>query len=120
MSARGGSKKDLLDVISGLQTKVAELSDENRQLRAASETKETPAKPHELIWRRADVEEVITEAESAARRTKRTHYVGAIGWPDGSQIYGDGTLGITDDKEMLSGLGTIFATCEPNQTTRHS
>lgn len=120
MSARGGTKKDLRDVISGLQTKVAELSEENRQLRAASETKETPAKRNPLIWRRVDVEELITEAETAARRTKRAHYVGAIGWPDGSQIYGDGTLGMTDDKEMLSGLGKIFATCEPDKTTRHT
>lgn len=72
-----------------------------------------------LLWRRSDVEEVIKEAEATARRTKRTHYVGAIGWPDGSQIYGEGTLGITDDKEMLEGLGKIFATCEPDNTTRH-
>ena len=24
-----------------------------------------------------------------------------------------------DDKEMLEGLGKIFATCEPDKTTRH-
>lgn len=120
MSARGGTKKDLRDVISGLQAKVAELSDENRQLRAALPATDAPKKPSALVWRRVDVEEVITEAEKAARRTNRPHYVGAIGWPDGSNIYGDGTLGMTDDKEMLSGLGTIFATCEPHQTTRHS
>jgi len=120
MSARGGSKKDMLAVIVGLQSKVAELSEENRQLRLASEPKDSPDKRGAITWRRVDVEEVISEAESDARRTKRTHYVGAIGWPDGSQIYGDGTLGITDDREILAGLGTIFATCEPHQTTRHS
>ncbi len=73
-----------------------------------------------LTWKRADVEEVIKEAEADAHRTKRTHYVGAIGFPNGSQIYGDGTLGITDDPELLTnGLGTLFATCAPDKTTRH-
>ncbi len=104
--------------VSGLQTKVAELSEENRQLRAAIPDKDAPKKASRLTWRRADVEKVIAEAEAAARSKKRTHYVGAIGWPDGSQIYGDGTLGITDDETML-GLVTLFATCEPHQTTRH-
>ncbi len=69
------------------------------------------------------MEEVIKEAESAARRTKNTQYVGAIGWPDGSLIYGDGSLGFTDDDELLGSggrLGTLFATCEPSgKITRH-
>lgn len=120
MSARGGTKKDLLQVISGLQSKVAELSEENRQLKAACVSEKTPPRDAPLVWKRADVEEVISEAEKIARRTGRTEYVGAIGWPDGSQIYGDGTLGHTHDKAMLEGLGKIFATCEPHQTTRHS
>lgn len=71
-------------------------------------------------WRRADVEQAITEAESDARRTKRTHYVAAIGFPDGSQIYGEGTMGVTDDYKLATGLGTLFATCEPTKTTRHA
>ena len=74
---------------------------------------------NKLLWKRADVEEVISDAESIARRSGRTEYVGAIGWPDGSQIYGEGTLGHTPDRELLAGLGTIFATCEPDKTTRH-
>lgn len=72
-----------------------------------------------LLWKREDVEQVIAEAESAARRTQRTHYVGAIGFPDGSQIYGEGTLGFTHDYKLIYGLGTIFATVAPGHTTRH-
>lgn len=119
MTTRGGTKFDLLETISGLQAKVAELTDENRQLRAALPDSGETKKLSAVTWSRADVEEVIAEAEKLARRTNRTRYVGAICWPDGSQIYGDGTLGITDDKAMLEGLGTIFATCEPDKTTRH-
>lgn len=115
MSAKGGSKSDLLHIIAGLQAKVAELSEENRRLKVEPETK--PA--HRVTWRRCDVEEVIKEAEADARRTKRTHYVGAIGFPYGSQIYGEGTLGITDDENLITGLGTLFATCGPEQTIRH-
>lgn len=72
-----------------------------------------------LMWKRSDVEEVIKEAEGIARSRKRTEYVGAIGWPDGSQIYGEGTLGHSPDREMIVGLGTLFATCEPDKTIRH-
>lgn len=73
-----------------------------------------------LTWNRIDVEQVILEAEAESRRYKKPIYVGAIAFPEGSQIYGDGTLGFTDDKEMITGLGTLFATCEPHQTTRHA
>ena len=73
-----------------------------------------------VTWRRSDVAEVVKDAESEARRTKRPHYVGGIGWPDGSQIYGEATLGYTDDKPMLEGLGRIFVTCEPHETTWHA
>lgn len=120
MSARGGTKQDMLTTIRSLQARVTELCEENRALRASSKQQDGLNIEGPLMWRRADVEEVITEAEVAARRTKRTHYVGAIGFPEGSQIYGDGTLGMTDDKEMIHGLGTVFATCEPDKTTRHS
>lgn len=37
MSAKGGTKKDLSKVIIGLQSKVTEMSDQNRKLRAALE-----------------------------------------------------------------------------------
>ena len=73
-----------------------------------------------VAWRRADVAEAVKDAESEARRTKRPHYVGAIGWPDGSQIYGEATLGYTDDRPMLESLGTLIVTCEPNETTWHA
>lgn len=73
----------------------------------------------EITWPRSEVEDVIADAESSAKRTNKPQYVGAIGWPDGSQIYGEGTLGFTDDRELIAGLGTIFATCEPDKTTRH-
>lgn len=72
-----------------------------------------------VIFKRSDVEEVIKEAEVIARRSNRPEYVGAIGFPDGSQIYGDATLGHTPDRELIIGLGTLFATCEPNKTIRH-
>lgn len=113
MSANGATKADLRKVIERLQNEIVALSQENRRLKG------TPKRDYPLLWKRSDVEKLITEAEVIARRTNRTHYVGAIGWPDGSQIYGDGTLGITDDKAMLEGLGTIFATCEVATTTRH-
>ena len=72
-----------------------------------------------VIWKRRDVEEVIKDAEAIARRTGQVQYVGAIGFPDGSQIYGDGTLGHTPDVDLICGLGTLFATCEPERTIRH-
>lgn len=120
MSANGATKQDLRRVIERLQNEVVALTQENRRLKETPESKEATRRQTAIVWKRADVEQVIAEAESSARKTKRTHYVGAIGWPDGSQIYGDGTLGMTDDKELLEGLGTVFATCEPDKTTRHS
>jgi hypothetical protein len=71
-----------------------------------------------VMWRRSDVETIIKQAENAARRSGTTQYVGAISFPDGSQIYGDGTLSYTTDRELLTGLGTLFATCE-RKTARH-
>lgn len=120
MSARGGTREDMLTIIRGLQARVDELCDENRALRDAAKAAEPIREEGPVVWRRADVEELIADAEADARRTKRTHYVGAIGFPDGSQIYGPATLGVTDDKELIFGLGTCFATCEPDKTTRHS
>jgi hypothetical protein len=73
-----------------------------------------------VTWRRSDVDEVVKDAESEARRTKRPQYVGATGWPDGSQIHDEATPGYTDDKPMLERLGRLFVTCEPHETAWHA
>lgn len=69
-----------------------------------------------ILIPRKDVEDCIKDAGIAARRTKRTHYVGAIGF----RATNHSSLGFTDDLEMLEKLGKVWATVTPTGVIRHA
>jgi hypothetical protein len=61
-----------------------------------------------VIYPRKAVEEAIKDAQSQVKRRKKTLYVGGIAFRI-CDTASYGSLGITDDKEMLESLGKVFA-----------
>jgi len=69
---------------------------------------------------RGEVEAAIAADQTEARHSRRTQYVGAIGFPDGSTIYPEYTLGFTHDRALLANLGNLWATVTAETIERHA